>query len=110
MKTGATLFVVENYDFAPVEGANYAEFLGKYMDNGRIMNDSVRYAFFVDLSKNQWWVGVELRGASRVGEILEAKNSKLLLYGSDSINTPPSDSTSANVFKRSNKAVWSKAR
>ena len=109
MKTCAYLFVTESDNFVPSVGVNYAYSLGKYMDNGQIIKNSNRYAFFVDLDKDEWWVGIALDGAVRVGAILEAQTPRLFLYGSDSINTPPPDISLANAFKKSNKAVWIKA-
>ncbi len=114
MKAGAFLFFAESPDVLPVEGVNYAEALGKYMDNQRIINDPVHYALFV--SAGIWWVGVKVDGSenSRVRELIEGKavaqGSSMALYGSDDIENPPVAVVPSNLYKKSNSAVWTRAR
>jgi hypothetical protein len=111
MKAGAVLLMAESGDLTPVEGINYAESLGKYMDHGRIINDPVRYAFFV--IDNKWWVGVRVKGKLRVNEILEDKAAShytMPLYGSDDILTPPQAFTTDHLYKRTNTSIWTRVR
>jgi prepilin-type N-terminal cleavage/methylation domain-containing protein len=111
MKAGAIMFVIESGDLIPVEGENYAERLGKYMDHGRIVNDPVRYAFFI--KDNTWWVGVQMKGKMRVNEIIEGKAAShytMPLYGTDDILTPPPALTTNYLFKKDNSVVWTRAR
>ena len=111
MKAGAMVFMAESGDLVPVAGENYAERLGKYMDHGRIVNDPVRYAFFIQDGK--WWVGVLLKGQMRVNEIIEGKAAShytMPLYGTNDILTPPPDAASAYLFKKTNTVVWTRAR
>ncbi|MDR1378277.1 MAG: prepilin-type N-terminal cleavage/methylation domain-containing protein [Synergistaceae bacterium] len=109
MKSGAMLFVMNSGDFFPAASVNYAELLGKYMDHGRIINDPIRYAFF--FTGGKWWVGVRLKGKTRVNEIIEDKAQStytMALYGSDNILTPPPTFSSTYLYKRSNTVVWTR--
>jgi prepilin-type N-terminal cleavage/methylation domain-containing protein len=111
MKAGAIIFMAESGDLVPVAGENYAERLGKYMDHGRIVNEPVRYSFFV--KDSIWWVGVLLKGKTRVNEIIEGKASAhytMPLYGTNDILTPPLTPTPDQLFKRAHTAVWTRAR
>ncbi|MDR2180035.1 MAG: type II secretion system GspH family protein [Synergistaceae bacterium] len=111
MKAGAMVFMLESGDLIPVEGENYAERLGKYMDHGRIINDPVRYSFFI--KDGMWWVGVRLKGKSRVNEIIEGKAAShytMPLYGTDNVLTPPASPTADHLFKKDNTVVWTRAR
>ena len=121
MKSGAYMFIMETEGVIPelldVSNPNYALFLGKYMEHGRIINNPQRYSFYIDFANDKWWVGVlveEGKQYKRVGAILEGKASKgkggFPLYGSNDIKTPPSDFTEANAFKKSHKAVWTNAQ
>lgn len=111
MKAGAIVFMAESGDFTPAAGFNYAERLGKYMDHGRIVNDPVRYAFFIENGK--WWVGVAVKGKTQVNELIESKASShytMPLYGTNDILTPPPDAVAAYLFKKTNTVVWTRAR
>jgi prepilin-type N-terminal cleavage/methylation domain-containing protein len=113
MKSSAYLFFQESGDLAPAPGVNYAELLGKYMEHGRIVNDPVRYAFFV--IGDIWWVGVKVEGyeSDRVNGILEGKARDALtlpLYGSNNILTPPPTRNPIYVYKNMHSAVWTNAR
>jgi type II secretory pathway pseudopilin PulG len=113
MKSGAHVFVFDSGDFVPVAGTNYAELLGQYMDHGRIINNPVRYAFFVDIYNDKWWVGVRLTGTARVHDILESKavsSGTMPLYGSTDVNTPPPDYSTASIYKKTDSVVWTKAK
>ena len=111
MKSAAYAFFFDSNDMTPVAGVNYAELLGKYMDHGRIINDPVRYAFYVvgDL----WWVGVKVQGTANVNSILEGKAGSTVtapLYGSNNIESPPAAPDAAHLYKHTNIAVWMRAR
>jgi prepilin-type N-terminal cleavage/methylation domain-containing protein len=111
MKAGAIMFVIESGDFVPQAEENYAEHLGKYMDHGRIINNPVRYAFF--MKDGRWWVGVQLKGKMRVNEIIEGKATShytMPLYGTNDILNPPPDVTTDYLFKKNNTVVWTRAR
>ena len=109
MKASAILFVQEHGGFLPQDTTNYAEFLGKYMDHGRIINEPVRYAFIIQ--GGVWWVGVKIKGKLRVYEIVEAKAAEAMpLYGSDNIEVPPLMSTREYIYKKSHVAVWTRVR
>jgi hypothetical protein len=111
MKAGAFIFMIESGDLVPIEGVNYAESLGKYMDHGRIINDPIRYAFYAKDSK--WWVGVRVKGKARVNEILESKAAShytMPLYGTDDITDPPPAFTTDHLFKRTNTSIWTRVR
>ena len=118
MKSGAHLFMVEREGDIPelqnLVNPNYALYLGKYMDHGRIINEPQSYSFYID-SAGKWWVGVlveEDKQYKRLGGILESKATKggFPLYGSYDIRVPPSDFSAANAFKKSHKAVWTNAQ
>ena len=115
MKSGAYLFIIETEGIIPelqdIANPNYALFLGKFMEHGRIINNPQRYSFYIDFANDKWWVGVLVEEGNqykRVGGILESKASKggFPLYGSNDIKVPPSDFSTANAFKKSHKAVW----
>jgi prepilin-type N-terminal cleavage/methylation domain-containing protein len=111
MKAGAMIFMAESGDLTSVSTENYAERLGKYMDHGRIINDPVRYAFFA--RGNKWWVGVAVKGKTRVNELIEGKAAShytMPLYGTNDILDPPPDATVAYLFKRTNTVVWTRVR
>ncbi|MDR1979566.1 MAG: prepilin-type N-terminal cleavage/methylation domain-containing protein [Synergistaceae bacterium] len=111
MKASAIVFVAESGDFVPAAGINYAESLGKYMDHGRIINNPVRYAFFVENDK--WWVGVAMKGKARVNEIIEGKAAShytMPLYGTNDVLTPPPAFTTDNLFKKTHSVVWTRVR
>ena len=116
MKSGAHLFVMSSDDFHPMAGTNYAELLGQYMDHGRIINDPVRYSFFVDIPNDMWWVGVRVTGTGsgkKVNGILEGNASSfrtMRLYGSSDINTPPPDFTLTSAYKSAHMAVWTNVK
>ena len=114
MKSGAYLFVMSSDDFMPVPTVNYAEFLGKYMEHGRIINDPPRYAFYADFAGSRLWVGVKVsENTGKVNSILEAKatnSSTMPLYGSNDINTPPPDFSEASAYKSTHAVIWTNAR
>ena len=120
MKSGAYLFIMERGGVMPeaqdLANPNFALYLGKYMEHGRIINNPQRYSFYIDPANNKWWVGVlveeEGKQYKRVGVILESKAIKggFPLYGSYDIKTPPSDFSAPNAFKKTHKAVWANAR
>ena len=115
MKGSAYLFFVESHDLIPTTGVNYAELLGHFMEHGRIINDPVRYSFYVDNAEDKWWVGVKVKGyePSRVNGALAAKakgKSSMTLYGSDDIEVPPPDFSDANIYKEAHAAIWTNAR
>jgi hypothetical protein len=114
MKVSVSLFLNETENFSSLPATNYAELLGKYMDHGRIVNDPVRYAFYVvgDIR----WVGVRVDGAKtdqRVNAIIERKavnSPPMPLYGSAHIETPPDAPIEAHVYQRTDSAVWTVAK
>ena len=112
MKSGASLFLHENEGFIGSLNANYAEELGKYMEHGRIINDPVRYSFYI--VGDTRWVGVGVDGdrtGTRLNAILEEKSknmgTSMSLYGSDDITQPPSNTN--NVYNKSHVAIWTTA-
>ena len=119
MKSGAYMFIMESEGVIPelvdIANPNYALYLGKYMEHGRIINDPQRYSFYIDFANDRWWVGVlvdEGKQYKRLGGLLERKASSggFPLYGSYDIKIPPSDFSTANAFKKSHKAVWANAQ
>ena len=110
MKAGAILFMAESGNLVSAGNVNYAERLGKYMDHRRVINDPVRYAFFVQDGSS--WVGVQLKGRPRVNEILEGKAAlhyATPLYGTADITTPPV-LTAGNLFKKAHAVIWTRVR